>query len=205
MDVKSAFLNGKLEEEVYVAQPPGFEDPKNPDKVFRLNKALYGLKQAPRAWYDTLKELFMKKGFKPGSLDPTLFTKSYDGELFVCQIYVDDIIFGSTNHAINVEFENLMTKEFAMSMMGELKFFLGFQVKQLRGGTFINQALYIQDMLKRFKMQDVKPMKTSMPTNGQLHLDPNGKEVDHKVYRSKISSLLYLCASRPDIMLSVCM
>ena len=75
MDVKRAFLNGKLEEEVYVAQPPGFEDPKHPDKVFRLNKALYGLKQAPRAWYDTLKEFFMKKGFKPGSLDPTLFTK----------------------------------------------------------------------------------------------------------------------------------
>src|SRR3954465_9490285 len=76
MGVKRAFLNGKLEEEVYVAQPPGFEDPKNPDKVFRLNKALYGIKQAPWAWYDTLKEFLMKKGFKPGSLDPTLFTKS---------------------------------------------------------------------------------------------------------------------------------
>ena len=97
MDVKSAFLNGKLEEEVYVAQPPGFEDPKNPDKVFRLKKALYGLKQAPRAWYDTLKEFLMKKGFKSGSLDPTIFTKSYDNELFVCQIYVDDIIFGCTD------------------------------------------------------------------------------------------------------------
>ena len=97
MDVKSAFLNGKLEEEVYVAQPLGFEYAKNPDKVFKLNKALYGLKQAPRAWYDTLKEFLMKKGFKPGSLDPTLFTKSYDGELFVCQIYVDDIIFGCTD------------------------------------------------------------------------------------------------------------
>ena len=90
-------------------------------------------------------------------------------------------------------------------MMGELKLFLGFQVKQLRGGTFISQSRYIQDMLKRFKMQDVKPMKTPMPTNGQLHLDPNGKEVDQKVYRSMIGSLLYLCASRPDIMLSVCM
>ena len=97
MDVKSAFLNGKLEEEVYVAQPLGFGDPKHPDKVFRLNKALSGLKQAPRAWYDTLKELLLKKGFKPGSLDPTLFTKSYDGELFVCQIYVDDIIFRCTD------------------------------------------------------------------------------------------------------------
>ena len=107
MDVKSAFLNGKLEEEVYVAQPPGFEDPKNPDKVFRLNKALYGLKQAPRAWYDTLKEFLMKKGFKPGSLDPTLFTKSYDDE-----------------------FAYMMSEEYQMSMMGELKFFLGLQICQ---------------------------------------------------------------------------
>src|ERR1041384_1146871 len=98
-----------------------------------------------------------------------------------------------------------MTKEFSMSMMGELKYFLGFQVKQLRGGTFINQAKYIQDMLKRFDLVDAKPMKTLMPTNGQLDLDPNGKDVDQKVYHSMISSLLYLCASRPDIMLSVCM
>ena len=92
MDVKSAFLNGKLEEEVYVAQPPGFEDPKNLDKVFRLNKALYGLKQAPRAWYDTLKEFFVKNGFTPGSLDPTLFTKSYDCELFVFGVVVGRMI-----------------------------------------------------------------------------------------------------------------
>lgn len=98
MDVKSTFLNGKLKEEVYVAQPPGFEDPKNPDKVFRLKKALYGLKQDPRAWYGTLKEFLMKKGFKPGSLNPTLFTKSSNNELFVCHIYVDDIIFGCTDN-----------------------------------------------------------------------------------------------------------
>jgi hypothetical protein len=130
MDVKSAFLNGKLEEEVYVAQPPGFEDPKHPDKVFRLNKALYGLKQAPRAWYDTLKEFLKKKGFKPGSLDPTLFTKSYDGELFICQIYVDDIIFGCTNKKYSDEFAYMMQEEYHMSMMGELKFFLGLQIRQ---------------------------------------------------------------------------
>ena len=92
-----------------------------------------------------------------------------------------------------------------MSMMGELKFFLGLQVKQLRGGTFIKQAKYIQDMLKQFGLDDAKPMKTPMATNGQLDLDPNGKDVDQKVYRSMIGSLLYLCASRPDIMLSVCM
>ena len=102
MDAKSAFLNGKIEEEVYVAQPPGFEDPKHPDMVYKLNKALYGLKQAPRTWYDTLKDFLKSKGFKPSSLDPTLFMKSYGGELFVCQIYVDDIIFGCTDKRYSV-------------------------------------------------------------------------------------------------------
>jgi len=108
MDVKSAFLNGKIEEEVYVAQPPGFENPKHPDMVYKLNKALYGLKQAPRAWYDTLKYFLKSKGFKPGSLDLTLFTKTYDGELFVCQIYVDDIIFGYTDKRYSDEFGHMM-------------------------------------------------------------------------------------------------
>ena len=106
--VKSDFLNGKIEEEVHVAQPPGFEYPKHHDMVYKLNKALYGLKQAPRAWYDTLKDFLKSKGFKPGSLDPTLFKKTYDGELFVCQIYVDDIIFGCTNQKYSDEFGYMM-------------------------------------------------------------------------------------------------
>src|SRR4051812_9990049 len=205
MDVKSAFLNGKLEEEVYVAQPRGFEDPKHPDKVFRLNKALYGLKQASRAWYDTLKEFFMKKGFTPGSLDPTLFTKIYDGELFVRQIYVDDIIFGCTDQRYSDEFAYMMREEYQMSMMGELKFFLGLQIRQQPNGIFISQEKYLKDVLKKFGMQDCKGLKIPMPTNGHLTTDENGTDFDHKVYRSMIGSLLYLCAARPDIMLSVCM
>ena len=168
MDVKSAFLNGKLEEEVYVAQPPGFEDPKNPDKVFRL----YGLKQAPREWYDTLKEFLMKKGFKPDSLDPTLFTKSYDGELFVCQIYVDDIIFGCTDQQ-----RNMMSEKYQMSMMGELKFFLGLQIRQQHNGIFISQEKYLKDVLRKFGMQDCKGVKIPMPTNGHLCTDENGKVI----------------------------
>ena len=128
MDVKSAFLNGKVKEEVYVAQPPGFEDPKHPE-VYKLNKALYGLKQAPRAWYDTLKDFLKSKGFKPGSLDLTLFT-TYDGELFVCQIYVDDIIFGCSHKRYSDEFRHMMQEQYQMSMMSELKFFLALQIRQ---------------------------------------------------------------------------
>jgi len=97
MDVKSAFLNGSLSELVYVEQPPGFEDPKHPNHVYKLHKALYGLKQAPRAWYECLKNFLLRKGFEIGKADPTLFTRKVDKDIFVCQIYVDDIIFGSTN------------------------------------------------------------------------------------------------------------
>jgi hypothetical protein len=112
--------------------------------------------------------------------------------------------FGSSNKIFNDEFAKLMTDKFEMSMMGELKFFLGFEVRQLRGGTFINQAKYIQDMLKKFNMDSrVKGAKIPMPTKVTLDLDPNGKEVDQKLYHSMIGLLLYLCASRPDIMLSV--
>ena len=203
MDVKSAFLNGPLNELVYVKQPPGFEDPKFPDHVYLLHKALYGLKQAPRAWYDHLKEFLVDRGFEIGVIDPTLFTKRINGEFFVCQIYVDDIIFGSTNLEFSEQFSKLMTKEFEMSMMGKLKYFLGFEIHQWKEGTFLCQAKYIKDMLKKFELTNVKPYKFPMDTKANLHLDPEGKEVDQKFYRSMIGSLLYLCASRPDIMFSV--
>jgi hypothetical protein len=204
MDVKSAFLNGPLHELVYVKQPPGFEDPHFPIHVYKLDKAVYGLKQAPHAWYEHLKELLVDRGFEIGLIDPTLFTKKVNGELFICQIYVDNIIFGSSNKIFNDEFAKLMTEKFEMSMMGELKFFIGFEVRQLRGGTFINQAKYTQDMIKKFNMDSgVKGAKTHMPTKVTLDLDPIGKEVDQKLYHSMIGSFLYLCASRPDIMLSV--
>jgi hypothetical protein len=125
--------------------------------------------------------------------------------LFVCQIYVDDIIFGSTNKSTCEVFSRIMIQKFEMSMMGELKYFLGFQIKQLQEGTFINQTKYIQDILKKIGIKSGKPIKTPMGTNGHLNLDTGDKSVDQKVYPSMIGSLLYLCASRPDIMLSVCM
>jgi hypothetical protein len=205
MDVKSAFLNGPIKEEVYVGQPPGFEDSEYPNHVYKLSKVLYGLKQAPRAWYECLRDFLITNSFKVGKADPTLFTKTIENDLFVCQIYVDDIIFGSTNKSICEEFSRIMTQKFEMSMMEELKYFLGFQVKQLQEGTFISQTKSIQDILTKFGMKDAKPIKTPMGTNGHLDLDTGGKFVDQKVYRSMIGSLLYLCASRPDIMLYVCM
>nr|AAN05371.1 Putative retroelement [Oryza sativa Japonica Group]AAP53179.1 retrotransposon protein, putative, Ty1-copia subclass [Oryza sativa Japonica Group] len=205
MDVKSAFLNGEIAELVFVEQPPGFEDPKNSNHVCKLSKGLYGLKQAPRAWYERLRDFLLSKDFKIGKVDTTLFTKIIGDDFFVCQIYVDDIIFGSTNEVFCKEFGDMMSREFEMSMIGELSFFLRLQIKQLKDGTFLSQTKYIKDLLKRFGLEDAKPIKTPMVTNGHLDLDEGGKPVDLKLYHSMIGSLLYLTASRPDIMFSVCM
>ncbi|WVZ64435.1 hypothetical protein U9M48_013945 [Paspalum notatum var. saurae] len=125
MDVKSAFLNGFIEEEVYVRQPPGFESARFSDRVYKLRKALYGLKQAPRAWYARLKSFLLKYGFVMGSVDKTLFLLSRGGDTLIVQIYVDDIIFGGSSHALVSSFAEQMSREFEMSLMDELQFFLG--------------------------------------------------------------------------------
>ncbi|KAJ9539173.1 hypothetical protein OSB04_031906 [Centaurea solstitialis] len=204
MDVKYAFLNGVLHEEVYIEQPEGFVDPDFPDHVCILDKALYGLKQAPRAWYETFTNHLLSKGFERGTIDTTLFLKKEGDDLLLVQIYVDDIIFGSTNPELCTKFSKIMETEFEMSMMGELNFFLGIQVKQNLDGIFINQSKYIKDMLKKFNMTDCSPIKTPMPTGNLLGPDLAGKSVDQKIYRSMIGSLLYLTATRPDIMFATC-
>ncbi|XP_072151395.1 uncharacterized protein [Setaria viridis] len=205
MDVKSAFLNGFIEEEVYVKQPPGFEHPNFPDRVFKLQKALYGLKQAPRAWYARLKTFLLKNGFKMGSVDKTLFLLRQGNGTLIVQIYVDDIIFGGSSHALVKKFADVMSKEFEMSMMGELNFYLGLQIKQTSEGTFVHQGKYTKDVLKKFAMDDAKPISTPMPTSAALDADEDGEPVDQKEYRSMIGSLLYLTAMRPDIHFAVCM
>jgi hypothetical protein len=164
MDVKSAFLNGPIKEEVYVEQPPSFEDDMYPDHVCKLSKALCGLKQAPRAWYEYLRDFLISNAFKVRKADPTLFTNTCNGDLFICQIYGDDIIFGFTNQKSCDEFSRVMTQKFEISMMGELTYFLRFQLKKLKEGSFVSQMKYIQDILKKFGMKDAKPAKTPMGT-----------------------------------------
>ncbi|GJV27788.1 retrovirus-related pol polyprotein from transposon TNT 1-94 [Tanacetum coccineum] len=205
MDVKSAFLNGFINEEVYVAQPSGFIDFKKPDHVYKLKKALYGLKQAPKAWYDRLKAFLIKHEYKIGMVDNTLFTKKKSSNLIIVQIYVDDIIFGSTCQDMCDEFAKIMHDEFEMSMMGELNFFLGLQIKQMEDGIFFNQSKYIKEMLKKFGLEESKPMKTPMSSDTKLTKDEECESVDSTKYRGMIGSLLYLMASRPDIMFSVCL
>ena len=205
MDVKSAFLNGVIEEEVYVRQPPGFESEKYPHRVYKLQRALYGLKQTPRAWYGRLRGFLLSKGFVMGTVDKTLFLLKHGNDLLIVQIYVDDIIFGGSSHDLVARFADDMSREFEMSMMGELQFFLGLQIKQCKDGTFVHQAKYTRDMVKKFGMNDSKPLTTPMSTTTALDADEDGEPVDQKEYRSMIGSLLYLMATRPDIQFSVCL
>ncbi|WVZ57844.1 hypothetical protein U9M48_008182 [Paspalum notatum var. saurae] len=193
MDVKSAFLNGFIEEEVYVRQPPGFESARFPDRVYKLRKALYGLKQAPRAWYARLKSFLLKSG------QDLLVSLSRGGDTLIVQIYVDDIIFGGSSHALVSSFAEQMSREFEMSLMGELQFFLGLQIKQGSERTFVHQAKYTRDILKKFEMGDSKPMTTPMNTNTALDADEDGEAVDQKEFRGMIGSLLYLTVTRLDI------
>ncbi|GKC54791.1 putative ribonuclease H-like domain-containing protein [Tanacetum coccineum] len=173
MDVKSVFLYGKIEEEVYVCQPPGFEDPDFPDRVYKVEKALYGLHQAPRAWYETLSTYLLDNEFQRGKIDKTLFIKRYKGDILL------------------------------MSSMGELTFFLGLQVQQKKDGIFISQDKYVGEILKKFGFTEVKTASTPIETQKPLLKDEDGKEVDVHMYRSMIGSLMYLTSSRPDIMFVV--
>ncbi|GJW44080.1 retrovirus-related pol polyprotein from transposon TNT 1-94 [Tanacetum coccineum] len=205
MDVKSAFLNGFINEGVYVAQPLRFIDFEKPDHVYKLKKALYGLKQAPKAWYDRLKAFLIKHEYKIGMVDNTLFTKKKSSNHIFVQIYVDDIIFGSTYQDMCDEFTKIMHDEFEMSMMCELNFFLGLQIKQMEDGIFFNQSKYIKEILKKFGLEESKPMKTPMSSGTKLTKDEECESVDSTKYRGMISCLLYLRASRLDIMFSVCL
>ncbi|GJX94605.1 putative ribonuclease H-like domain-containing protein [Tanacetum coccineum] len=204
MDVKSAFLYGKIDEEVYVSQPPGFQDPKSPQKVYKVVKALYGLHQAPRAWYATLSTFLLKNGYRRGTIDKTLFLKKDKHDIILVQVYVDDIIFGSTKKSWCDEFEALMKSRFQMSSMGELTFFLGLQVKQNPNGIFISQDKYVAEILKKFDFASVKTASTPIETQKPLVKDEEASDVDVHLYRSMIGSLMYVTASRPDIMFAVC-
>ncbi|GKB80201.1 retrovirus-related pol polyprotein from transposon TNT 1-94, partial [Tanacetum coccineum] len=182
MDVKTAFLNGPLKEEVYVSQPDGFVNPDFPDHVYRLKKALYGLKQAPRAWYDKVSSFLTGHHFTKGIVDPTLFTRRYGGDILLVQVNVDNIIFGSTNPDFSKRFANLMKNNFDMSMIGELKFFLGLQVHQSPCGIFISQSQYVIEILKKHGMDDCVSMSTPMTTE-RLDADLQGTPADQTTYR----------------------
>eukprot|EP00253_Pinus_taeda_P019544 PITA_19544 len=200
MDVKSAFLNGDLEEEVYIEQPDGFILGNDPNLVCRLKKALYGLKQAPRAWYYRLGKYLHQQGFSKGSADSNLYIKIENDKLLMLVVYVDEIIFGSNEEDMSQSFALVMQKEFEMSLLGELTYFLGLQIQQK---VSLSQTKYLKQILKKYGMEDAKPVCTPMVTGCSLSANHESAAVHQPTYRSMIGSLLYLTGTRPDIMHAV--
>ncbi|GJX82921.1 retrovirus-related pol polyprotein from transposon TNT 1-94 [Tanacetum coccineum] len=194
MDVKTAFLNGNLWEEVYVSQPDGFVESDNPNHMYKLKKALYGLKQALRAWYDMLSSFLISQDFSKGSVDPTLFIRKEGKELLLVQVYVDDIIFVASAPELYDLFANIMCSKFKMSMMGKISFFLGLQIFQNPRGIFINQSKYALESLKKYYFESCDLVETPMVEKSKLDEDKEGKVVDPSHYRRMIGTLLYLIA-----------
>ncbi|CAM8895551.1 unnamed protein product [Rhodiola kirilowii] len=198
MDVKSAFLNSFLNEEVYVSQPKGFEDPHHPAHVYRLKKAMYGLKQVPQAWYEHLTVFLVDHEYVRGGVDNTLFVKHTGSDFIIAQIYVDDIVFGSNTQKLVDQFVEQIEKEFKMSMVVEMNNFLGLLVIQKDDGIFISQSKYAKNLIKQFDLKKASHKRTPAATHLKITKDDAGTKVDQTMYRSMIGSLLYLTASRPD-------
>jgi len=204
MDVKSAFLNGVLEEEVYVEQPLGYVKKGFEDKVYRLRKALYGLKQAPRAWYTRIDSYFIEHGFQRCPYEPTLYVKSNkEGGIIIVCLYVDDLIFTSNNPALISEFREAMISHFEMTDLGLMSYFLGIEVTQTDGEIFISQKKYAGDILKKFKMESSIPILTPIEERLKLGKDGSGDLVNPTYFKQLVASLRYLTSTRPDIVFGV--
>lgn len=201
LDVKSAFLHGEISEEVFVEQPEGYEIKGAEGKVYRLKKALYGLKQAPRAWFSKIEAFFLEEKFEKCVSEPTLFVKNGEnGDILIVSLYVDDLIFTGNNDDMFKTFKQSMMQKFEMSDLGVMKYFLGVEVKQGPAGIFISQMKYVKEILERFGMQHCNSVKNPIVPGCKLTKDEGGMKVDASVYKQKVGSLMYLTATRPDIM-----
>ncbi|KAD3337683.1 hypothetical protein E3N88_33203 [Mikania micrantha] len=206
LDVKTAFLNGDLTEEIYVSQPEGFEVKGSETKVYRLRKALYGLKQAPRAWYSKIDGYFLKNGFLRSHSEPTLYVKnSADQEIMYVCLYVDDIVCTSSSTRLIQQFKTSMKSEFDMSDIGLLRYFLGLEVYQKKDGIFVSQTQYAKNLLSKFGMNKAKCDGTPMNVGEKLQVEDESGRVDDSNYRSIVGGLIYLTHTRPDLAFSVSM
>jgi len=198
MDVKTAFLNGVVEEEVYIEQPPGFEENDRHTHVCRLKKSLYGLKQAPRTWYGRINKFLMSLGFTKSKADPNLYYKVVDDGPVILLLYVDDL-FLTGNEKLVTECKKQLAAGFEMKDLGPLHYFLGLEVWQGPDEIFLGQGKYTVEILKRFGMMDCKSMPTPMVANLKIFSDTSSDLVDATIYRQMIGSLMYLTNTRTDI------
>ena len=200
LDVKSAFLNGELKEEVYLVQPEGFVKRGHENLVCRLKKALYGLKQAPRSWYAKIDSFFYEKGFMRSQNDPNLYIKEDEGKnASLIPVYVDDLIITGNACKLIEEIKNQLSHVFEMKDLSELHYCLGLEVWREPGKTLITQSKYTREILKRFNMIECKATSTPLEQNVKLCSDDGTKEVNGTMYRQLVGSLNYLTTTRPDI------
>ncbi|MCH80155.1 copia-type polyprotein [Trifolium medium] len=204
LDVKSAFLHGELTETVYVEQPLGYVKQGREDKVYKLHKALYGLKQAPRAWYSKIESYFQKEGFEKCPYEHTLFVKvDKKGNWLIISLYVDDLIFTGNDSEMVQKFKNSMMNTFDMTDLGRMKHFLGIEVTQNDQGIFICQQRYAKEILERFNMDKSNAVSSPIVTGSKLSKYDQGEEVNPTKFKQIVGSLMYLTATRPDLMFAV--
>ena len=203
MDVKLAFLNGYLEEEIFVEQPEGFVFQGQEEKVYRLKKALYDLKQAPRSQYSRIDSHLVNLGFEKSPSESTLYIKKVDDEILVVFLYVDDLLVRGSSKELIDKFKEEMKDVFEMTDLGRMTFFLGMQVHQKQNEIFLCQHIYAKEFLKKFSMEECKPIATPMNQKGKFCREDGAKKVDEGLYRSLTVYLMYLTTTRPDIMHAV--
>ena len=203
LDVKSAFLNGELQEEVYVTQPKGYVKQGQESKVYRLLKALYGLRQAPRAWYAQLNRCLQKLGFIKCPFEHAVYTRKDGDESLIIGVYVDDLLITGTSVPHIIKFKEQMGKEFDMSDLGKLTYYLGLEVDQGKGYIELKQAAYAKKILEKAGMIDCNPVKYPMDHKLQLHKDERGEPVNPTEFKSMVGGLRYLVHTRPDIAYAV--
>lgn len=200
LDVKSAFLNGFLQEEIYVEQPEGFVKKGEEDKVYLLKKALYGLKQAPRAWYNRIDEHLKSLGFGKSLSDSTLYVKHNEADILIISLYVDDLLVTGSNTSLVEKFKQETMEAFEMTDLDVMTFFLGMEIKQDEHEVFICQKKYAKQILKKFKLEECKVMSTPMNQKEKLCKEDGTDKIDQVYFRSLIGCLMYLTATRPDIL-----
>lgn len=203
LDINNAFLNGSLDEEVYMLQPPGFAHSCHPDYICRLRKAIYGLKQAPRAWYIALKQFLLTFGFKNSLADTSLFIYNQSGVIMIFLVYVDDIVLTGNCQSALTKFVCQLDKTFSLKDLGDLNHFLGVEVVHTATGLFLSQAKHISDLLSKHNMDGAKYNVTPMCTASSLILEDGSKKINPTPYRQLVGGLQYLCISRPDISYAV--
>ena len=203
LDVKTAFLNGEIQEEVYVSQPEGFVQKGKEQLVYKLAKALYGLRQAPRAWYAKLSKCLEELGFERCPYEHGVYTRRSSGEILIIGVYVDDLLITGTSIAVINEFKEQMNKRFEMSDLGKLSHYLGIEVKQSVGCIELKQSAYAKKILEKAGMGDCNPTKYPMDPKENISKDEGGVLVDTTQFKSLVGGLRYLVHTRPDIAFSV--